>query len=110
MATHEDPPNGAAEALLGATKGHKILVSLECGSSLIGKVEEEQLEEPGQYLETSGSRTLEFTASGVLFRLEMQYRENPEGGPHAESLNLHLVEGHDWEIPITDGTTRISRR
>lgn len=64
----------------------------------------------GQHFETAGRYELEFEASGVRFRLSMQYREEEDGVPSTELLDFRLVEGHDWTIPITSEITRLDSR
>jgi len=110
MPTHQNPPPDTASTLLAVTEEDEITVSLKCGAALIGPVETVAHEPPGEHLNTSGRRTVEFTASGVRFELDIQYRQDSEGLPSADSLDLHLIEGHDWRIPITEGIDRISQR
>ncbi|EMA15202.1 hypothetical protein [Haloarcula marismortui] len=110
MATHDDLPPETAKTLLAATERDEIIVSLKSGDALIGPIETVEQENPGEHLDTPGRRTIEFTASDVRFELDMQYREDAEGLPSAESLDLHLTQGHDWRIPITEDINKISQR
>jgi hypothetical protein len=45
----------------------------------------------------------------VEFELELHYHEDSSGVAQADSIDLRLVEGYDWSIPITPDIESVSK-
>jgi len=109
MATHEEPPSEIAPLLLGLTEGDEYLLRFDDDNSMIGGILEDTRGSTGEYFDRSGRYRIHFEAAGVEFDLTMQYHEDTDGTPRAESLDLRLIEGSDWSIPITSDIDRLSK-
>jgi len=107
--THEDPPPKLAPVLLGITEGDRISIALAGGHYITGEVLEDEGGRSGEYFGRTGRHELRLEASGVTFELELRYHEDSEGVSEADSIDLRLVEGHDWFIPITPDIERIHK-
>lgn len=109
MPTHEDPSAGLAPALLGITKGDGISIALAGRHHITGQVLEDRGGQAGEYFGRIGRHELRFEASGVEFELELHYHEDSSGVAQADSIDLRLVEGYDWSIPITPDIESVSK-
>lgn len=101
---------GAAPTLIGLTEGDGFYLVLGSKDSLVGTVLTAELNPPGKHFEGEGGLELLFESAGVRFSLEIRYTENAQGIPDAESLDLRLVEGANWSIPIDIPITRVGRQ
>jgi len=110
MATHDDPPDGTAATLLGLTEGDEFWLALASGDDMVGTVRATESEPPGDHFDTPGRYHVRFKAHGVTFTLTLRYDERDDGTPRVASLDFRLVEGHDWEIPITPDIVRLTSR
>lgn len=106
--THPDPDPNLAPTLLGLTEGNQFWLRLASDDSLFCTVTATQTQPPTEHFDIAGRYELALESVGIDFRLVLRYRDADDGTASAESIDLRLVHGWDWSVPITPRIESIS--
>lgn len=106
-ATHPDPDPRIAGPILRLTAGDAIHLRLVDGHSFSGRVLEDIRTPSSTLFDTPAKYRLLFESAEVHFQLTLWYRDRNHSPPVADAIDLRLVEGRDWSVPITPGITAV---